>query len=47
MDSAMPALAPQVQAHAPCEAPRIESFTSSADFAFFAQPPPSRAPPRF
>ena len=47
MDSAVPVLAPKVAVHAPCDASRIESFTSSVDFAFFAQPPPSRAPPRF
>ena len=46
MDSALPGLAPQVEAHAPSDAARVTSFRSSVDFAFFAQPPPSRAPPQ-
>jgi hypothetical protein len=45
MDSALPDLAPQVESYAPADPARVESFSSSVDFAFFAQPPPSRAPP--
>jgi hypothetical protein len=46
MDSALPDLPPQVEAYAPSTVTGAESFRSSSDFAFFAQPPPSRAPPR-
>jgi hypothetical protein len=45
MDSALPELPPRLESHPPADAPRMESFSSSIDFAFFAQPPPSRAPP--
>jgi hypothetical protein len=46
MDSALPDLPAQVQSHAPALAQRVVSFTSSVEFAFYAQPPPSRAPPQ-
>jgi hypothetical protein len=46
MDSALPELPPLVTSPPPADAARGESFTSSVDFVFFAQPPPSRAPPQ-
>jgi hypothetical protein len=45
MDSALPQMPAQWLAHAPSDTSRATSFRSSFEFAFFAQPPPSRAPP--
>ncbi len=45
VDSALPDLRPVVQARAQSPAARVARFRSSTDFVFFAQPPPSRAPP--
>ena len=45
-DSALPDLQPQAGFHAQADASRIETFRSSLEFVFFAEPPPSRAPPR-
>lgn len=45
-DSALPPLPAVIAIHPPSPAARVEAFRSSVDFAFFAQPPPSRAPPQ-
>ena len=44
-DSALPDMPLPPAVHVPASSTPVESFTSSLDFAFFAQPPPSRAPP--
>jgi hypothetical protein len=45
-DATVPCVQPQAGVPAPATASRIETFRSSLDFVFFAQPPPSRGPPR-
>jgi hypothetical protein len=45
MDSALPGMPAQLVAHVPSDVALATSFRSCVDFAFFAQPPPSRAPP--
>ena len=46
MDSALPGMPAHMVAIVPSDASRAIAFRSSVDFAFFAQPPPSRAPPQ-